>query len=101
VVGAAAASQDRQPRQPLADGEVTTGKLDRVARVELLRLVELGMALRRCVRAYAPQSLPRTILVEHGHEVRRVGAVDHVVGDHTAGLVIDLVDRLGKRLAAR
>ena len=71
-----------------------------VALVELLGLVELGVALGRRVGAQAADALaPGAVLVEHAGEVRRVRAVDHEVGDRAVGLGVDALDGVAQRLA--
>ena len=53
VVGAAAAADHGQPGQNGLEGTVLTAQLDGIAGVEIGRLVELGVAARRCVGAQA------------------------------------------------
>ena len=87
--------------KPLADREVLLGEPDRIAVVEDIGLVELGVALRRRVRPNPENAVPRPRPVENGQEVRRVGAVDHEVRRRGIRLGIDLLDRLGKGLTGR
>ena len=47
------------------------------------------------------RSVQALAAAEHVLEVRRVRAVDHVVGGRGAGRVVDLLDRVAERLAAR
>src|SRR5215212_4645655 len=102
VVGAAASAEHREPRELLLEGHVASSEVLRVALVQLVRLVELGVALGRGVGAHASDPLgPRRSGVEHAGEVARVGAVDHVVGGRAVRLVVDLLDRLPQSLAAR
>ena len=80
--------------------DVLPGQLGRVAGVELGGLVELGVAHRGGVGPDAPDPLrPGLRRVEHGGEVGRVGAVDHVVGGEAAGGGVDGGDGLAQRLA--
>ena len=79
---------------------VAARRARRIAVIELLRLVELGVAHSRGVDAEAAEPLePRAL--EHAGEVRRVGAVDHEVRGRAACLGVDPLDRLAERLAAR
>ena len=82
VVGAAAAAEHIHPRQPLPERRVAGAEVGRIAVVELRRLVELGVAHGRGVRAQAADPLdPGLAGREHRVEVGRVGAVEHhVVG---------------------
>src|SRR5918999_1515962 len=91
VVRAAATSEHRQPRELLPQLGVARGEVGGIPRVELLRLVELRVAECRGVRAEPRDPLPPfAVSLEHGVEVRWVGAVDHVVARTTAGLAVDL-----------
>jgi hypothetical protein len=63
---------------------------------------KLGVAELRRVRAQPGDPLqPVAAVREHLLEVRRVRAVDHVVGHRPARLGVDLADRVAERLAAR
>ena len=66
-------------------------------------LVELRVAPRRGVRRAGPRSARASSppAASDGGEVRRVRAVDHVVGDRPERLGVDLLDRVAERLAAR
>ena len=78
------------------------GEGDWIPCVQLLGLIELGMALLRRVGAQAADAVtPVTVLFEHVGKVRRVGAVDHEIGNRPLGLVVDFLDRFPERLAAR
>ena len=101
MVGAAAAAQDRQVREPLADREVLLRQPERIAVIEDLGLVELGVALGGRVGTDSENAVPWPRAVEDGQEVRRVGAVDHEVRRRGSRLGIDLLDRLGEWLTAR
>ena len=98
----------QQPPRTFTAGEarlqrgVALRQVGGIALVELLRLVQLGVALRRRVRAQAADPPhPRLAAGDRVLEVRRVGAVDHVVGGRAVGRVVDLLDRAAERLAAR
>jgi hypothetical protein len=53
LIGAAAAADDRQRRQPVAKQRVARGQLLGVAGIQPLGLVELGVAQPGCVGANA------------------------------------------------
>lgn len=74
VVGAAAAAEDGDVLEPWLQGAVLGAQLGGIALVELLGLVELGVALGRGVGPQAADALaPRAVVVEDVAEVRRVG----------------------------
>ena len=91
VIGATAATEHVElGSSPSAPRNGRRGR--RVAVVELGGLVELRVALRGRVGAQAADPLPPAAArLEHAVEVRRVGAVDHVVGGRAAGLLVDLL----------
>src|SRR5437588_1852377 len=73
-----------------------------IAGVELRRLVELGVAFRRRVRAYAPDAFqPAAVARQNVLEMRRMRTVHHEELDCSVGRGVDLLDRVTKRLAAR
>src|SRR5690349_18880430 len=73
-----------------------------VADVERRALVELGVALRRGIAAQAAQPLePGTAFRERSGKMRRMRAIEHVVGGRLARGGVDLGDRLTERLAGR
>src|SRR5215218_3631031 len=95
VVGAAAAAEDAKARQALRKLAVLAAELLRVAIVELLRLVELGMAHSRGIGPDAADPVaPGIVAVDDVGEVRGMRAVDHEVGGRPAGLAVGLLDRL-------
>ena len=71
-----------------------------IAVVERGRGVQFGVAFGRGVGTEAGDAVdPGAAGVEHGREMRRVGAVHHVVGRRGAGGGVDGRDRLAERLA--
>ena len=82
-------------------GELLT-ELGGIAVVEILALVELGVALARRVRPHAVD--PRELGVGAGEglgKVIRVGAVDHVIERRVTGGGVDRGNRLAQRHAGR
>ena len=101
-VRAAAAAEHRDGGQSVTQCGVPGAEVDRVALVELGRLVELGMAPRRRVRPQADEPLqPRPIGCQRIREVGGVRAVDHEIRGAGAGLGVHLLDRFAQRLARR
>jgi PAP2 superfamily len=97
-VGAAAAAQDGEAREVVAQSCVTRAEVLRVARVERRGLVQLGMALARGVGAQSAQSRrPRSGRVQEVRKVGRVGAVDAVVGGGATGRVVHALDSRPER----
>src|SRR4029453_7320926 len=75
VIGAAASAEDDQLRMEPAQLGVASGKLGGITAVELLGLVELGVAERGSVGPDAANPAgPRRARFEHGLEVGRMGA---------------------------
>jgi hypothetical protein len=102
LVGAAAPSEHGHVAQSRAERDVARGQRLGVSRVELDGLVELRVAPRGRVRAQARDPvLPGAATGQDAGEVRRVRAVDHVVGGGGERLGVDLLDRLAERLPAR
>ena len=90
MAGAAAPSHDCEVRQPRLQLAVVASEGDWISRIQLVGLIELGMALLRRVGAEtADAATPVTVLVEHMREVRGVSSVDHEVGDRPFGLGVD------------
>ena len=86
----------------LAQCGVLGGEIGRITLVQLGRLVELGVALRGCVRAQANEALPPwAVLFQRLGEVRRVRTVDHEVRGAGIRRGVHLFDRLAQRLARR
>ena len=102
MIGPAAAADDRDAREARPQSGVVLAELGRIAVVQLVGLVELGVALRRGVRAQAADPLdPRLADLDRVREMRGVRAVDHEVGGGAVRLGVDLLDRITQRLAAR
>jgi hypothetical protein len=96
-VGAAAAAEDREVRNGAVQLGVLRRKLFRVAGVQRLRLVQLGVGLARGVRPYPAQPVgPRSAWVQHVGELGRVSAVDREVGRRSTGDVVDALDGLAQ-----
>ena len=101
-VGAAATAEDREVRQRAAQRDVARREVGGIAVVEILGLVELGVAEHGGVRAQTADPLaPGARLRDRPREVRRVRAIDHVVERRPVGLGVDLLDRGAQRLPAR
>jgi hypothetical protein len=101
-VGAAATAEDREVRNGAAQLGVLRAKLFRVAGVQRLRLVQLGVGLARGVGPYAAQPMgPRGAWVQQVGEVRRVSAVDGVVRGAATRGVVDALDGLAQPGAVR
>jgi hypothetical protein len=95
VVGPAAAAEHPHGGDQRTRLAVALGQVDGITGIERLGLVELGVALRRCVGPHpAEPGRPRRRPVEQVAEVRGVGAVDHVVDGVRTGGVVDGLDRL-------
>src|SRR4051794_3535712 len=78
------------------------GELLGITGIELIRLVELRVTLRRSVRTHSHQALlPLSLTTQNVLEVRWVRAVDHEVRNRSVRCGVDLFDRLGQRLTAR
>ena len=91
-VGPAAPTHDLQRGQPLLQRAVRRHEDAQIALVQLLGLVQLGMARGRGVAAQPRHPLhPRTAVVEGRDHVLRVGAVDQEVRRRRDG--VDLLDR--------
>jgi hypothetical protein len=96
-VGAAASPQDGEVGAAGAQLRVVRAKLLRIAGIERLGLIELGMGLARRVGAQASKSSrPLGARVQHGCEVCRVGAVDREVSSSTAGRSVYPLDGLAE-----
>src|SRR4051795_8138484 len=101
-VGAAATTQDRQVRETAAKRYIALGEIGRIAVVELVGSVELGVTAHRGVRTEPPDArAPVTVLGKRALEMGRVRAVDHVVERSAVGRRVDLLDGAAQRLAAR
>jgi hypothetical protein len=101
-VGAAAPAEDREVRVDVVQLRVLRAQLERVAGVERLRLVELGVGLSRRVGAQTAQSFrPPGVRLQDAREMGRVGAVDPEVGSGTTGGVIDSLDGLPEPRSVR
>jgi hypothetical protein len=101
-VGAAAAAEDREVRNGVAQLGVPRTKLFRVAGVQRLRLVQLGVGQSGGVGSDAAQPLgPRGAWVEHVGEVRGVSTVDGEVRSGATRDVVDALDGLAQPGAVR
>lgn len=96
-VGAAAAAEDGEVRKGAAQLGVLRAKLFRVAGVQRLRLVQLGVGLARGVRPHTAQPVgPMGSLVQHAGEMGGVGAINREVGRRSSGGVVDALDGLAQ-----
>src|SRR5690625_2859157 len=84
MVGAAAAAQDVELRQPAAQIKVLLAQLQRIAGIEIRRGVELRMAPPGGVAAQTLDS-PGPVALEYLLEVGRVSAIYHGVGGRARG----------------
>ena len=75
-------------------------ELLRIAFIEIGRLVQLLVAALGRIGAQPGNALPpRSICTEHDAEMRRVGAIDHVIGRCIARGAVNLFDRVLEALA--
>ncbi len=101
VVGAAAAAIDPQMRQAFGQSAVKRAELGRVAVVQCLGGVQLGMAEAGGVGAETADTLyPIGFRRQRLGEVVGMGAVDHVIGRGVAGLGVSLGDGFGQGLTS-
>src|SRR5690606_9771594 len=88
--------------QLLAQETVLQAEFVRIAAVQLGALVEFRVAQPRGVRTQAADAaLPAVPAPQYAMEVRGVGAVEHVIGCVTAGLVIRMPDRVAECFPGR
>jgi len=100
-VRAATATQYVQLRQFVLEIDIAIRQVFRIALVEFLGFIQLSVGFRRRVGAQTADSIgPRFITGQDLLEVRRVGAINHVVGRSTIGCGVDLFDRITEQLAA-
>ncbi len=101
-IGATATAHHIQARASTPERRKLAAKFNRVAVIEIGRVVELGMAAPRRVGPQ-PFDPPRPVLArpEKTFEMSRMGAVDHVVSRQHRGRPVDGLDRLPKTLPAR
>ena len=94
MIGATAPADDIQVLELRAHHPVAVSEVQGIAGVQLLRLVQLGMALDGRIRAEAPNAIaPHSRLVQYMVEVRWVRAVDHEVRGTSLGLGVYFFDR--------
>jgi hypothetical protein len=92
MVGAAAAAEQLDRGQFVAQGRVVAGEQCGVAVVELLGLIKFGVAERRRIHAQAADAFDRARVVDLGSDVGEVRAVDNEELGRPAGCLINLVD---------
>src|SRR5262249_59367903 len=85
MVGAAAAAEQSDGAQLVAESRVVLSKRRGISLVELLGLVEFGVAERRSVHPQTANPAERRSIVESGGDMRRVSAVDHEKLGNPAG----------------
>ena len=101
-VGAATAAENSDVAELAPQLGVLPAERDRIAGVEIGGLIEFSVAARRGIGAQPAQALdPGLAGFERIREVRRMRAVEHVVGRRFAGLGVDLGNRLLQRLPRR
>ena len=80
-VGTAAGAKNVDLRKPLPQHTMKRRKFGDVARVELGHGIEFRMTTARCIRSHtANPRRPFCVFIKRGGEVRRMRAVDHIVG---------------------
>ena len=72
-------------------------KLDRIAVVQRLTVIELLVALSRGVAANAPDAAGPGLVAEHMEEVVGMGTIDHEVGRRLVGCVVHRLAELAIR----
>ena len=102
IVGAAAPAQDRDLGEASSELGVLATELLRITGIELLRVVELGMAATGAVGTKTSDPLdPAGVVVQRGVEVGGVHAVDHEVGGAAVGGGVDQLDGVAQIRARR
>jgi hypothetical protein len=93
VIGATATAEHCEARQQPQQVAVLVAQFARVAGIQLFAFVELRVAAARRVGAQATDTLaPLTVVLEDVLEVRRMRAVDRVVGGLAVRLTIGAGD---------
>ena len=93
-VGSAASPYHAQPGQELGKFAMQLAKFARIALVELLGIVELGMAQARSIGTNSANPFDPAIAIDKRvTEMIRMGAIDHEIGWITIGRLVDLADR--------
>ncbi len=100
VVGAATATENPHAGEGSPERKVTAAEIGRIAAVERLRLVQLGMALGRRIGPDAVNALnPRLAARKRALEMGRMRAVDQEVFASALRCVIDCLNRLAQGLS--
>src|SRR6478609_6282608 len=100
VIGTATTAEYTHLRKRAPEREVTAAEIDGISAVERLRLVELGMALHRCIGSDAVDALdPRLAGNECALEMGRMRAVDQEIFACTLRCGVDRFDRLAQGLS--
>ena len=102
MIGAAAAAEHSEVSELPAQVAITPAEIGGITNVEIGRCIELRMAARRSVRPQSAQTRnPRLASAQCVGEMRRMRAIEHVVGRRVVGFAIGLLDRVADRLPAR
>ena len=94
-VGAAASSEDIQPRHAIGQFAILAREFVRVSRIELGSRVEFGMASARGVGAHTANSPGPWRILQNASEVVGVSTIDHEVRGVALSSLVDLLDRVG------
>src|SRR5689334_5423531 len=101
MIGAAAAAEHIHVPEARTQVAVMPPELAWIANVEIRRGIELGVAARRRIGANAAQARdPRLAAFQRAREMRRVRAIEHVIGRRVARFAIGLLDGVTERLPA-